>query len=191
MEDKFKFNESSRLGKVLSRIFGGDERNLVNFSIGLGIPGAITAAIANRYFDFPIGKVEAHPDFRVVAAGNTLGTGADYVYSGRYCLDGASLDRFSIVIVPYSLNIEKAVTDNNEALIDFCHKYRTIAREAGIKTIFSYRGLEAITKLRETMDLQDVLRICLVKGMNKDDLNTIQLGLPKSENEFIETFKRL
>ena len=26
----------------------------------------LNSAIANRYFDFPIGKVEAHPDFRIV-----------------------------------------------------------------------------------------------------------------------------
>lgn len=45
MEDKFKFDESTRLGRVLSRIFGGDERNLVNFSLGLGIPAAIMASI--------------------------------------------------------------------------------------------------------------------------------------------------
>ena len=40
----------------------------------------LNAAIANRYFDFPapIGYVEAHPDFRVIAAGNTFGLGANY-----------------------------------------------------------------------------------------------------------------
>ena len=45
MEDKFKFDESTRLGRVLSRIFGGDERNLVNFSLGLGIPAAVMTSI--------------------------------------------------------------------------------------------------------------------------------------------------
>lgn len=45
MKDRFKFDESTRLGRVLGRIFGGDERNLVDFSIGLGIPGATMAAI--------------------------------------------------------------------------------------------------------------------------------------------------
>ena len=59
----------------------------------------LNAAIANRYFDFPTGKVEAHPDFRVIAAGNTVGTGADIEYTGRYQLDASSLDRFGLVKV--------------------------------------------------------------------------------------------
>lgn len=152
----------------------------------------LNAAIANRYFDFPIGKIEAHPDFRLIAAGNTLGTGADYVYSGRYCLDGASLDRFSVVTIPYSQNIEKAVTNNDNALLDFCYKFRTLTSEAGIKAIFSYRGLRAISKLKESMPLTEVLKICLTKGMNEDDINTIKQGLPKnSDNKYIEAFKQL
>lgn len=61
----------------------------------------LNAAIANRYFDFPNGKVEAHPDFRVIAAGNTNGLGADNAYTGRYCLDRASLDRFALVDIDY------------------------------------------------------------------------------------------
>lgn len=47
----------------------------------------LNAAIANGYFDFPIGKFDSHPNFRVIAAGNTLGTGADSQYTGRYCLE--------------------------------------------------------------------------------------------------------
>ena len=59
----------------------------------------LNAAIANRYFDFPapIGYVEANPNFRVIAAGNTTGHGADFEYVGRNQLDGASLDRFAVV----------------------------------------------------------------------------------------------
>ena len=59
----------------------------------------LNAAIANRYFDFPapIGYVEAHPNFRVIAAGNTTGNGADFEYVGRNQLDAASLDRFAVI----------------------------------------------------------------------------------------------
>lgn len=152
----------------------------------------LNAAIANRYFDFPVGKIEAHPDFRLIAAGNTSGNGADHVYAGRYCLDGASLDRFSTVIVPYSKKIEEAVTNKDTALLDFCYKFRSIVKGAGIKAIFSYRGLGAITKLKGTMPLTEVLKICLVKGMNKDDVSTIKQGLPgNSDNEYVKAFKQL
>ena len=76
----------------------------------------LNAAIANRYFDFPapIGYVEAHPDFRVVAAGNTFGLGADMEYVGRNQLDMASLDRFAVVEVDYDKDIEMSVANNKE-----------------------------------------------------------------------------
>jgi len=44
----------------------------------------LNAAIENRYFNFPTGKVNAHSNFRVIAAGNTYGSGASIQYVGRY-----------------------------------------------------------------------------------------------------------
>jgi hypothetical protein len=67
------------------------------------------AAISNGYCDFPTGHVEAHPDFRVIAAGNTFGTGADLEYVGRFQLDAATLDRFALVNIDYSPEIESAM----------------------------------------------------------------------------------
>ena len=150
----------------------------------------LNAAIANRYFDFPIGKVEAHPDFRIVAAGNTFGTGADHVYSGRYCLDGASLDRFNTVFIPYSEEIELSVTNGDQELLDFCHAFRKLAKESGNKVIFSYRGLGSIAKLKDNMPLETVLRICLIKGMDKDNFQLMQQGLTGQlpGNIYNETF---
>lgn len=89
------------------------------------------AAIANRYFDFPapIGYVEAHPDFRVVAAGNTFGLGANHEYVGRNQLDMASLDRFALVKVDYSSAIEKSVACGNEELVKFARGFRGAAEK--------------------------------------------------------------
>lgn len=138
----------------------------------------LNAALANGWFDFPTGRKEAHKDFRVIAAGNTLGTGADAQYTGRYQLDASSLDRFFIVSVDYSESIEKALTNDNGELLEFCHKWRSACKEAGINSLFTYRALDRINKLESVMSLDLVLKGSLVKDLNKDDLHTIIPELP-------------
>ena len=153
----------------------------------------LNAAIANRYFDFPTGKVTAHKDFRLIAAGNTFGTGADNVYSGRYNLDGASMDRFNVIPIKYSDKIERAITDNDKDLLDFCHAFRGLTKTSNIDCIFSYRALDAITKLKEVLPIKVALKISLIKGMDKDDLILLQKGIkgiPES-NKYLRAFKEL
>ena len=133
----------------------------------------LNAAIANRYFDFPTGRVEAHEDFRLIAAGNTFGTGADIEYTGRYQLDAASLDRFAMVEIDYSRKIEEAITKGDNELVDYIHGFRYAVAKAGIKHLATYRSMERITKLTATMKLGDVLKICLLKNLQKDDLRII------------------
>lgn len=142
----------------------------------------LNAAIANRYFDFPKhGRVEAHPDFRVIAAGNTTGTGANSDYTGRYCLDRASLDRFALINIDYSPKIEMAVTENDEELVEFCHAFRTITEQSGISCLFSYRSLERIHKLilSKTLSMQEIFDIALLKGLDSDDVVIIKAELKK------------
>ena len=135
----------------------------------------LNAAIANRYFDFPTGRVDAHPDFRVIAAGNTLGTGADINYTGRYSLDRASLDRFAMVRIDYSRRIEKAMTRDNNDLVEFAHSFRTVAEQAGVECLCSYRAMHMIDCMENEMDnLGDVMEAALVKGMDRDNLHILQ-----------------
>lgn len=56
----------------------------------------LNAAIANGYFEFPNGRVDDFDHVHFVAAGNTVGNGADDMYTGRMVLDQATLDRFAI-----------------------------------------------------------------------------------------------
>ena len=133
----------------------------------------LNAAIANRYFDFPTGKVEASPNFRVIAAGNTVGTGADNEYTGRFQLDASSLDRFALVHVGYSPAIEKAVTNGNDELCRFANQFRKTTEDAGIKCLCTYRALERIAKLESVFDLSEVMQMALTKGLGVDDLKII------------------
>ena len=135
----------------------------------------LNAAIANGYFDFPapIGFKQAHPNFRVIAAGNTLGHGADFEYVGRVQLDGASLDRFAIVKVGYSKTIEDAMANGDTELADFCRHYRTAAEKAGLNVIVSYRAIKRLAKMVQLLDITEALDTCLVKGLEKDDIHQI------------------
>lgn len=133
----------------------------------------LNAAIANRYFDFPTGRVQAHEDFRLIAAGNTFGTGADIEYTGRYQLDAASLDRFALVEIDYSQKIEDAISMGDNELVEFVRGFRKAVAKAGIKHLATYRSIERIAKLSNSMEIGEVLKICLLKGLPKDDLRVI------------------
>lgn len=149
----------------------------------------LNSAIANRYFDFPTGKIEAHPDFRLVAAANTFGTGASYTYTGRNQLDGASLDRFAVINIDYSKDIENSLTDDKE-LLKFIRKFRTACGKNGINHIVSYRAITRLNKLKEVMELDELLKYCLLKNLEKDDLNMIVREF-KDNSRWTEALKKV
>jgi hypothetical protein len=136
----------------------------------------LNAAIANRYFEFPNGKIKAHKNFRVVAAGNTVGSGADEMYTGRLVLDQATLDRFAIIDFGYDRNIEMHIAKGNKELVDFVEAIRTEAETNGIRATFSYRCIGMVTKLEKAgLELKNILAIAVFKGMEKDTINNFRL----------------
>ena len=153
----------------------------------------LNAAIANRYFDFPTGRTRANPKFRVIAAGNTLGTGADINYTGRYSLDRASLDRFALVQIDYSRAIEDAITQNNHDLVNFAHRFREATEAAGVECLCTYRAINMISKMEKVFDsLSEVMEASLVKGMDRDSLHILQKRISDmsdmSANKYAKVF---
>lgn len=134
----------------------------------------LNAAIANGYFEFPCGRVELeHVHF--VAAGNTVGSGADEVYTGRMVLDQATLDRFAIIEFDYNIRIEMAISKGNGDLVSFIRQLREEATKSGIRATFSYRCIGMVTKLEKSgMDINMILKIAVVKGLDQDTINTLQ-----------------
>ena len=149
----------------------------------------LNAAIANGYFEFPNGKIEAHEDFRVVAAGNTVGSGADEAYTGRMVLDQATLDRFVIIEFGYDLGIQLVLAKGNHKLIAFIENLRKQAEDKGIRATFSYRCITMVTKLEEAgLPLEEIIRIAVVKGMDKDTINTFET---QSGNQYSEALYKV
>lgn len=143
----------------------------------------LNAAIANRYFEFPNGRVDAHPDFRVVAAGNTVGSGANDLYTGRLVLDSATLDRFVIIEFDYDRNIELNISGGNEHLVNFIRGLRRYAKENGVRATFSYRCIITVTKLEKAgLDLNDIMSIAIFKGLDKDTIKTFRTDITKDGN---------
>ena len=152
----------------------------------------LNAAIANRYFDFPVGRVDAHPDFRIVAAGNTYGTGADMEYTGRFQLDASSLDRFALIEVSYDREIEKAIAGGDEQLIKFIHDFRRAIKKADIKFTVSYRAIERLVKLKSMFDLKTAIQLAVLRGMDVDDAKLVANNLPEnSYNEYMVELKKM
>lgn len=152
----------------------------------------LNAAIANRYFDFPapIGYVEAHPDFRVIAAGNTFGLGADYEYVGRNQLDMASLDRFALIPIDYDREIEICVANGNVELVNFADDFRNAAKASGIHCVISYRGIQRMSKMLQLLEVEEVLETCLLKNLQKDDVSMIYNALIV-EGKFKDAVKKI
>ena len=145
----------------------------------------LNSAIANGYFDFPIGKVEAHKDFRIISAGNTIGMGADIEYTGRYQLDASSLDRFALINIDYSPRIEEAISGGNIELCEFARRFRKVCSDTGIRCLFTYRSIERISKLEKMFSLSDVLRMSLTKGLSIDDIKILK-GRLDGTNKYVK-----
>src|SRR5699024_2303605 len=74
---------------------------------------ALNSALANNYCAFPDGMVKRHDNFRVIAAANTFGSGANIVYAGRNPIDGATKDRFVFIDFDIDENMERQIAGND------------------------------------------------------------------------------
>lgn len=133
----------------------------------------LNAAIANGYFEFPNGRVD-FDKVHFVAAGNTLGSGADELYTGRMVLDQATLDRFAIIEFGYDKNIELYLAGGNSELVDFVEGLREKAEKEGIRATFSYRCITMVAKLEKSgMPLSTIIKVSVVKGLDSDTIKTL------------------
>ena len=154
----------------------------------------LNTAIANRRFDFPIvGNVTAHPNFRVVAAGNTAMTGADLEYVARSVQDAATENRFSFFEMKYDRRVELPVcAHGDEVLMDFITDLRQAIRAANIIKCVSYRQTtllanQALLKFGRVK----ALRRNVFKGMEADEIRIIYGYLTDTQNIWAQAMSQL
>jgi sigma54-dependent transcription regulator len=149
-------------------------------------------AIANKRFDFPvIGNVNAHENFRVVAAGNTRMTGATLEYTARQMQDTSFKNRFFFATVTYDRDVMLDITGGDEEIVNFGADLRRAARETGISQLFSYRQAQDLATLQGCVDNDDVylLRGSVLQEKEIDDATNLYEHLKDKSNRWAKAMK--
>ena len=143
----------------------------------------LNTAIANRRFEFPVvGNVEAHPNFRVIAAGNTMMSGADSEYVARVQQDASFKNRFFFVPVDYDARIEAAMCDGDENILEFVRDLRSSAQERRISLVCSYRQIKQMHILGDVWSAEDLLRGAVFQEKDFDEIRILYHGLNHQSN---------
>lgn len=168
-------------------LFFLDEMDSCSEQVLVGINGAL----ANGYYDFPDGLEYAHPNFRIIAAGNTAGRGAVNGYVGRNELDISTIDRFLAIPFDYSPRIDKFIAKNNLELLAFVYAIREASKETEILILCSYRSISKIVKLQSlNFDLTRIMNMALIKGMAADDIQMLARNMEiDSNNKYYQAFQ--
>ena len=158
---------------------------------------ALNAALANGYYSFPgIGRVDCHPDFRCIAAGNTIGTGADAAYCGRYKMDASSRDRFQFIEVYYCQEIEESICNGHDDILQFVRDLRKAVQKVGAEMILGYRCMVSLVQFGDKFGEEKSIKYFITKGLEKVDRDTIreiQMALEVSgkNNAWHSAFRKL
>ena len=146
--------------------------------IDRGNPGVLTALnalLANAVCAFPDGMIARHAEFRVIAAANTIGMGADRQYVGAVQLDAATLDRFAVLDWPYddAFELELAGAAGGEIGTQWAKRVQSIRAaiaELKVRHVVSPRAtLGGIALLRSGLDRATVANMVVWRGL---DANT-------------------
>jgi len=154
----------------------------------------LNSALANGWYDFPIvGRVEAHPNFRFIAAGNTLMTGADEEYVTGQEIDASSRDRFAYFFeIDYSHEVELHIAHGNEQIVSFVEDVRQAIKETGIKHVVSYRATAAmIDEVENENDLTACCDESVFKTLDVDARREIYERLNDKTNVWAKAFRKL
>ena len=156
-------------------LFFLDEIDNSHPSALLSLNSAIGATSnGNIYMAFEDGQyTEAHPNFRIIAAANTWGNGANRMYCGRSELDSASLDRFIQIYFDYDPKIEKSIIKDDE-LLQYFWNFRRIISDCGIRHTVTTRNIDYAKKLKEAgFTTEQILLYTIIKELDFEDMKII------------------
>lgn len=145
------------------------------------VPEAIIAfnglLAGGDYAPFPCGMVKIHPQFKVVATGNTNGMGPTEAYPTRQKLDESTLDRFFSIEIGYDANIEKKLANGDEDLLDFVHALRSAAKQLGVELLVSYRFIQDAVLMDGILTEKEILAGKIKFKLDEDTIESLGYNL--------------
>ena len=132
----------------------------------------INSALANGYYEFPIGLKKKHKDFYILGAGNTLGNGGDRIYTAREELDASTIDRFAVVPFGYDEKLEREIAGDNK-IYEFVTAVRKAVEDTGLRYVVSMRATKSLAQLYGKMDIEELVKYVVCKNMRQADIKTV------------------
>lgn len=139
-------------------------------------PLVLNAALANGVMPFPdqTAPVARHADFRMIAAANTFGSGADRLYVGRNQMDASTLDRFAFISWAYDEPLERQLC-GNEVWARRVQAVRAMVAKLSLRHVVSPRAsIYGAKLLAAGMAQKTVETLLLWKGLKTEDVSRLE-----------------
>ena len=115
---------------------------------------------ANGQIDIPI-----NPNMRMIAAGNTDGTGSDELFTDRYPTDESIKERYKPIYVSYDNKVEARILREYGNWYDFFVKFREACEEYATS-----QGLQSAPGNASTRDASDIFRDVSLNAKTLDQM---------------------
>lgn len=131
----------------------------------------------NAHYSFPNGEnVRRHENFRIIAAGNTAGNGADSLYSTRERIEESVQQRFTPIYVGYDNEVEKSILKDYNDWFEFVVLFRLATDEWSRSSHSEAPGI--IT----TRDVTRIKRYLVNNSFNMDKILDYEFIQTKDES---------
>ena len=151
----------------------------------------LNGLLSQGFIDIPnYGRINAHPDFYVVACGNTNGLGATALFNSRNKLCESDRDRFKLVEINYDAAVEKSIVGAHTDILDFINDLRDICKETKITLTLGYRCIKDLTDFYDYPHTEKVVESCIFKGLKRDSVREI-LSRMTVQNKYFDAVKKL
>lgn len=151
----------------------------------------LNGLLSQGFIDIPnYGRINAHPDFYVVACGNTNGLGATALFNSRNKLCESDRDRFKFVEINYDPAVEKSIVGEHTDILDFISDLRDICKETKITLTLGYRCIKDLADFYDYPHTEKVVESCIFKGLKRDSVREI-VSRMTVQNKYFDAVKKL